>query len=130
MNGFTPIYSDNNVAAVCTEPGHKYVILKGTRAGQNLEKDPALLGSLSFQTGPAEDIGINGVSNQQVLAILIDRLEFQKHTFPSSFNKNALMHLNDALRLLIDHAGTPVVWKEIGMEVDEAAQVVTEQPAR
>jgi hypothetical protein len=54
-----------------------------------------------FQNGPIKEVGVNGVTHEALLVILIDRLEgFQDGPFASSDNAEALYHLNLALRAL------------------------------
>lgn len=54
-----------------------------------------------FQNGPIKEKGVNGVTQEALLAIVIDRLEhFQKGPFPSEYNVNALFHVINALDCL------------------------------
>jgi hypothetical protein len=47
-----------------------------------------------FQNGPIAESGVNGVTHEALLAILIDRLEcFQAGPFANVFNQGALDHL-------------------------------------
>ena len=39
----------------------------------------------------------NGTTNEQVIAVLIDRLQFLDTIMPSDFNKVAIQHLDEAL---------------------------------
>ena len=53
-----------------------------------------------FQNGPIKESGVNGITQEALLAIVIDRLRsFQEGPFPSPFNASALVHgeqmLND-----------------------------------
>lgn len=53
--------------------------------------------NLTFHTGDPKD-GINGISNEALLVILIDRMEgFQAGAFKSRDNAIALTHLEEAL---------------------------------
>jgi hypothetical protein len=98
--GIVEVYSDGQLFVQCNEAGHNYTI------GEILwhDADPAIVKHmeqhLSFQNGPIKESGINGVQNEPIIAILIDRLEFLDRKFPSDFNKNALMHLRFALTAL------------------------------
>ncbi len=52
---------------------------------------------IPFQVGTIKSVGINGVSNEALLAILMDRLEgFQKGQFPCPENAQALTKLEEA----------------------------------
>jgi len=56
---------------------------------------------IRFQNGPIKEAGVNGVTQEALLAIVIDRLRsFQAGPFPSSFNARALLHCEAALSLL------------------------------
>lgn len=92
------------------EPGsggacHSYCIHKF-----NAETNPSTDGFTSqfgdfcvvlFQNGPIKEVGVNGVTHEALLAILIDRLEkFQAGPFAGPYNGEALMHLRTALDCL------------------------------
>lgn len=52
---------------------------------------------LRFQNGPINEVGVNGITHEALLAILIDRLQsFQKGPFAGRENAIALTHLEDA----------------------------------
>lgn len=56
---------------------------------------------LAFQKGPIKEVGVNGITNEAVLAILIDRLEgFQAGCYACRENGVALSHLRMALSVL------------------------------
>lgn len=60
---------------------------------------------ISFQNGPIKEVGVNGLTHELLLAILIDRLEcFQKGPYACDQNGAALEHLRDAVEWL--HART------------------------
>lgn len=51
-----------------------------------------------FQNGTIKDLGINGITQEALLAIVIDRLRgFQAGQFSSPFNASALFHCEQAL---------------------------------
>lgn len=81
---------------VFDEPGsggacHEYGILR----------DPALLCGISFQNGPIKEVGVNGITHEALLAILIDRMEgFQAGPFASDDNAKALTNMKVALGFL------------------------------
>jgi hypothetical protein len=53
---------------------------------------------INFQNGPIAENGINGVTHEALLAILIDRLEcFQDGAFACHENAEALSHLQEAM---------------------------------
>lgn len=56
-----------------------------------------------FQNGPIGEVGVNGVTHEALLAILIDRLEcFQNGKFANDYNAAALDHLRSAQGVLLD----------------------------
>lgn len=58
---------------------------------------------INFQNGPIAEVGANGCSNEDLLAIVKDRLEcFQKGKLPCEHNMRALHHVAMALDLLND----------------------------
>lgn len=71
---------------------HKYMI-SGSYGG-NL---------LCFQNGPINEVGVNGITHEALLAILIDRMEgFQSGPFSNDYNEAALNHLRSAAGALHD----------------------------
>ena len=49
--------------------------------------------TISFQNGPIGEVGVNGITNEALLAILIDRLEgFQSSKYACEENETALTH--------------------------------------
>lgn len=57
--------------------------------------------TILFQNGPVGEAGTNGITNEVLLAILIDRLEgFQSGAFSTIENKVALDNLRSALSIL------------------------------
>jgi len=60
-----------------------------------------ILGSVSFQKGAIQEHGVNGIQNENLLAIVIDRLEgFQSGEFACNENHLALIHCRNALEQL------------------------------
>lgn len=56
---------------------------------------------ISFQHGTIKEAGLNGITHEALLAILIDRLEcYQAGPYACGHNHEALGALNHALRLL------------------------------
>lgn len=56
---------------------------------------------LSFQNGPLREVGVNGLTNEALLAILIDRMHgFQAGKFRCGDNRVALEYLENALSAL------------------------------
>ena len=59
--------------------------------------------TLLFQKGPIAEVGVNGITHEAVLAVLIDRMEgFQSGQFANDYNAAALDHLRSAAGALHD----------------------------
>lgn len=72
---------------------HKYDIIK--------QETGEILCALEFQHGPIKEAGINGVTNEALLAILIDRMQgFQKSKWACRENALALTKMEEALMWL------------------------------
>ena len=85
------------------EPGagganHKYT----TFGKPQTEGHPDLvLGEVSFQNGPIKEAGVNGVMNEDLIAIVIDRMQgFQSGQYKCRENAVALTKLEEALMWL------------------------------
>lgn len=64
-------------------------------------QSPAI--NLNFQNGAISEVGVNGITHEVLLAILIDRLEgFQSGPFANDYNGAALNHLQSAAGCLHD----------------------------
>lgn len=56
---------------------------------------------IRFQNGPIAEVGVNGITNEALLAIVIDRLEgFQSGKYACTDNALALDHVRQALSWL------------------------------
>ena len=64
---------------------------------------PAKQWLIEFQNGPINEAGVNGITHEALLAILIDRLQaFQAGPFANGHNNEALCHLALAQKALFD----------------------------
>jgi hypothetical protein len=58
--------------------------------------------TMRFQKGAINESGVNGITQEVLLAIVIDRLEcFQNGPFASAFNAKALYHVKQAQDALL-----------------------------
>lgn len=56
---------------------------------------------IRFQNGPIKEHGVNGITQEALLAVVIDRLRsFQAGPFASEYNQEALVHTEQALHAL------------------------------
>lgn len=84
---------------VMDEPGsgganHKYKII-GPPPETSVDTD------ISFQNGPIKEVGVNGITHEALLAIVIDRLRsFQAGPFATEANQRALDGCEVALHQL------------------------------
>lgn len=82
------------------EPGsggacHKYTISAPIEHADFNDTD------IDFQNGPIKEAGVNGLTHEVLLAILIDRMEgFQAGRFANINNADALLNLRAALYFL------------------------------
>lgn len=62
------------------------------------EQPSSILGVVNFQKGPIKESGVNGVMNEDLIAIVIDRLQgFQDGDYKCRENAIALTKLEEAL---------------------------------
>ncbi len=94
---------------VLDEPGdggacHRYRINLGPLPDSNWDKRserPSPYTVINFQEGPIKEEGVNGISNESLLAIVEHRLQgFQSGEFSCSENLEALNNVREALRWL------------------------------
>lgn len=95
---YLPIYKDNNgtevTAAQGDNLGHHYEVFN-----QGLMKVEALL-RIEFQNGPVKEVGVNGVQNEHLLAVLIHRTTILNERFPCDENMLAIRHMKLATNAL------------------------------
>lgn len=91
--------------SVTDEPGaggacHEYHIDWMTPDG-GMNDTKANYVHISFQNGPIKEFGVNGITQEALLAIVIDRLRsFQQGPYSCRDNAIALTHCEDALMWL------------------------------
>lgn len=88
---YTDVLSDDYIG-----PGkghHHYLIVK--------KEDQSPLQMLNFQDGPIGETGINGIMDENLITIIIDRLQgFQSGSYSSRYNAIAITKLEEALMWL------------------------------
>ena len=63
--------------------------------------DGQVLADIHFQEGPIKECGVNGIHHQDLIAMVIDRLEhFQNSPYKCEENQKAICLLEDILRVL------------------------------
>jgi len=74
---------------------HRHYVIVDT------EGSDVALGSINFQNGPILEAGVNGVTNEDLIAICIDRMGgFQAGPYACKENEMALERLTEALMWL------------------------------
>lgn len=58
---------------------------------------PGFFQTLNFQRGGVATVGVNGITNEALLAVLINRTKFLDAKFPCDENKRAIQHMEEAL---------------------------------
>ena len=66
--------------------GHVYQVLAGSKSSQ-----------IDFQFGPVLANGVNGLTNEALLAVLIHRTQFLNNKFHCEENDAAINHMKQAL---------------------------------
>ncbi len=88
---------------------HKYYIQRASPV--DVESSDLMLHQnlciVEFQKGPIKEPGVNGIHNEDLIAIVIDRMEgFQSGDYECSENQTALEHLRKALEALNDRTAS------------------------
>lgn len=66
-----------------------------------IDHHPIPVVNISFQNGPLNEVGANGITNEALLAVVEDRLKgFQSGPFACRENAMALTHLQEAMHWL------------------------------
>lgn len=72
---------------------HHFKVYESTRT-----PEPKLLGQVDFQEGPIKESGVNGVCNEDLIAMVICRLDsFQRSPYKCAENAMAIDKLEEAL---------------------------------
>ena len=72
---------------------HHFVIKK--------TEDDTIIGRVDFQEGPVKETGVNGVANEDLLLMVVSRLEgFQKSEYRCIENQEAINSILDAVSSL------------------------------
>lgn len=66
--------------------GHRYLISAGNEQT-----------TIQFQNGPVKEKGVNGITSEALLAILIHRTKILDENFGCDENRRAIQHLEEAL---------------------------------
>jgi len=68
---------------------------------QTSDSPVAVVGQIDFQNGPIKEFGVNGLHNEDLIAIVLDRLQgFQSGEFKCRENSLAITKLEEAMHWL------------------------------
>lgn len=83
------------------EANHKYRVMLPPPVHQQESSQERNCFDIDFQNGPIKEFGVNGVTHEALLAIVLDRLiSFQQGPYASPFNQAAHDHVEAALTQL------------------------------
>jgi len=96
-NKYTSVWHEEPEQMKFNAPHHFFVCETGLDPNDTtLSIKP--LAEFGFQEGPIKEVGVNGVCNEDLIAMVITRLEhFQKSEFSSRDNAVAITKLEEAL---------------------------------
>lgn len=105
MSRVLEIGSQRYTKVVCVdEPGvggacHEYRVFDANSGSKN--GDPCTFAAVGFQNGPIKETGVNGCHNEDLIAIVIDRLcGFQTGDYACRENALAITKLEEAMHWL------------------------------
>ncbi len=76
---------------------HEYIVV----CNDTDSDDPIQVATISFQNGPIKEFGVNGCHQEDLLAIVLDRLQsFQDGDFKCRENEIAIIKLEEAMHWL------------------------------
>lgn len=82
---------------------HQYHVSAKSDNPETIDSDKPLVtfADIHFQEGPAKEYGVNGCHNEDLLAIVIHRLQgFQSGAYRCDDNEDAISHIECALEML------------------------------
>jgi len=93
-SNYTKVFKETDETVQYNAP-HTFVV---TTVPVTADDEVCQLLEVHFQEGPIKECGVNGVSNEDLIAMVICRLEyFQKSEFSSRDNAMAITKLEEAL---------------------------------
>ena len=88
-------HPDRHQTIVVHKPAHDYTVEHDTGGGHIQAH------RIQFQDGPIREVGVNGLMNEELIAIIVDRLEhFQGSEFRCRENALAITKLEEAMHWL------------------------------
>jgi hypothetical protein len=94
---YTEVYHEEPEQMKYNAP-HHFAVIKAGQDFNDTSLDIGVLNYVNFQEGPIKECGVNGVCNEDLIAMVICRLEhFQKSEFSCRDNAVAITKLEEAL---------------------------------
>lgn len=95
----SPLATQNYTRVLVDESKEPNRFLIDAVGSDDVLKD--ILTKINFQTGPVKEVGVNGVFNEDLLLIVLHRLEyFQKGDYACKENEEAIKKIEEALMWL------------------------------
>lgn len=93
-NRFTEVFATDDVAF---NANHEYIVVAAPAEGEEIGLDNPYA-KVKFQKGPIKENGVNGCHNEDLIAIVIDRLQcLNQGDFACRENSIAITKLEEAL---------------------------------
>ena len=93
-NRFTEVFATDDVAF---NANHEYIVVAAPAEGEEIGLDNPYA-KVNFQKGPIKENGVNGCHNEDLIAIVIDRLQcLNQGDFACRENSIAITKLEEAL---------------------------------
>lgn len=93
-NRFTEVFATDDVAF---NSNHEYIVVAVPAEGEEIGLDNSYA-KVNFQKGPIKENGVNGCHNEDLIAIVIDRLQcLNQGDFACRENSIAITKLEEAL---------------------------------
>ena len=92
-NNYTRVFHEDEFT---NNAPHHFKVYESVRT-----PEPKLLAEVDFQEGPIKEAGVNGVNNEDLIAMVICRLNyFNQSSFACEENSKAILKLEEALLTL------------------------------
>ena len=96
-NNYTEVYATDDVAF---NANHEYIVVAAPAEGEEIGLDNPYA-KVKFQKGPIKENGVNGCHNEDLIAIVLDRLQcLNQGDFKCRENSIAITKLEEAMMWL------------------------------
>lgn len=96
-NNFTEVFATDDVAF---NSNHEYIVVAAPAEGEEIGLDNPYA-KVNFQKGPIKENGVNGCHNEDLIAIVLDRLQcLNQGDFKCRENSIAITKLEEAMMWL------------------------------